>query len=211
MLPTPKLFTLCYFAPISWYTCAVVEGEHFLEHWDTFQKQTYRNRCEIYSPNGPMSLVIPVVHDKNKKNLYRDTRMDDRQKWRQVHRKSIETAYSNSPFFPYFEDDLRSLYESEEENLFAFNLKCHEWVEQLIQKKLTLQPTDDWDADFEGLDLRERIHPKKESPMENPDEYHQSFRYKLGFFPDLSILDVVFNLGMETHSYLINNRSKLKL
>lgn len=211
MQPIPKLFTLAYFAPISWYSLYVSDGPNFIEHHDSYQKQTFRNRCVIYSPNGAMPLVIPVVHDKENKQLYTDVRMDDRQKWRQVHRKSIETAYRNSPFFPYFEEELNALYEVQEEHLFAFNLRCHEWVERMIQKKLEWEFTTEWNQEFDGFDLRESIHPKKSSILLSPEEYHQTFEYKFGFLPDLSILDVVFNKGMETLSYLSNNQSKLKL
>lgn len=211
MQPIPKLFSLAYFAPVSWYSLLVSEGPNFVERYDHYQKQTYRNRCVVYSPNGPMPLVIPTVHSKELKQPYSEIRIDDRQKWRQVHRKSIETAYRNSPFFPFFEEELNELYTVQEERLFAFNLRCHEWVERMIQKKIEWEFTTEWKSEFEGRDLRNTIHPKKPSILPNPDEYHQTFDYKHGFLPDLSILDVVFNKGMETLSYLSNNRSKLKL
>lgn len=211
MPANPKLFTLCYFAPISWYTCALTEGANYIESCDTYQKQSFRNRCVIYSPNGAMPLVIPIIHNREVKQTYREIKIDDRQKWRQVHRKSIETAYRKSPFFPYFEDELNDLYASPTDSLFEFNLQCQSWIERLIQKRFEWNYTEDWDADFEGVDLRERIHPKKESILSAPGEYHQTFEHKLGFLPDLSILDVVFNKGMETLSYLSNNQSKLKI
>jgi hypothetical protein len=211
MLPNPKLFTLCYFAPASWYALAISDGPNYLEREDNFQKQSYRNRCVIYSPNGPMPLVVPIVHDKNAKQRFRDIQIDDRQKWRQTHRKSIENAYRNSPYFPYFEDDLKALYETSDNRLYSFDLHCHQWVEKILRKKIDFTPTPEWTSDFEGMDLRDIIHPKKKSILEKPHEYRQTFDHKLGFLPDLSILDVVFNLGLETVSYLSNNTPRLKL
>lgn len=208
-----KLFTLGYFAPISWYSAALSDGENILEYCDNYQKQSFRNRCVIASPNGPMPLVIPVIHDKTRKLKYREIEIDERQNWRQVHRKSLEAAYRNSAFYPFFEDEIADLYHEKNQSLFDFNLRCHQLILRMTRLKLTMQPSSEWVSSTPNsvFDLRDEIHPKKPSKFEHQDPYPQTFSHKLGFLPDLSILDVVFNLGLESVSYLRNNISNLKL
>src|SRR5690606_27563062 len=105
------------------YSAALSDGENILEYCDNYQKQSFRNRCVIASPNGPMPLVIPVIHDKTRKLKYREIEIDERQNWRQVHRKSLEAAYRNSAFYPFFEDEIADLYHEKNQSLYDFNLR----------------------------------------------------------------------------------------
>ena len=51
-------------------------------------------------------------------------------------------------------------------------------------------------------DFRERIHPKKDFIFEDaafsPQPYYQVFQERLGFLPNLSIIDLLFNMGPES-------------
>jgi len=55
---------------------------------------------------------------------------------------------------------------------------------------------------LEAIDFRNLIHPKKESIWPDPKEYYQVFSDKNGFYPDLSIIDLLFNQGPQSKSYL---------
>ena len=74
-----------------------------------------------------------------------------------------------------------------------------------------MERTDMYKIDFtpDEDDFRERIHPKKDYKEEDPDfivqPYYQVFQERIGFLPNLSIVDLLFNMGPE--SLLILQRS----
>lgn len=67
-------------------------------------------------------------------------------------------------------------------------------MERTTDYKTTFAPGED--------DFRERIHPKKDFRTEDPDfcpqTYYQVFQERLGFLPNLSIVDLLFNMGPES-------------
>ena len=100
-----------YFPSISHYIAMLQADLVTLEMEDNFQKQTNRNRMYIYSPNGVQLLNIPVKHSIDKHQKYKDVRIENDFGWQKNHFKSLEAAYRTSPFFEYFEDDFRPLFE----------------------------------------------------------------------------------------------------
>jgi hypothetical protein len=61
-------------------------------------------------------------------------------------------------------------------------------------------------GEFSGNDLRDHFSPNKKNSIK---PYLQVFADRSDFVPDLSILDVLFNLGTQTNVYL--DRSDLIL
>jgi len=201
MSASDKLFSVQYFPPIQYFKYALNEGSNILERHDNFQKQSYRNRCEIYSPMGKMNLVVPVVHGKTERQLSADIKISYDTNWVKDHVKSLEAAYRSSAYFEYYEDEIRQIYSKKPERLFDLNIAALEWVFKKLDLENNFSHTEIYQESFEGLDLRERIHPKKLSD-ENLTEYHQAFATKHGFIPNLSILDLLFNLGPQSRMYL---------
>ena len=99
------LLSTTYFGPVQWYQKLHRYDHVWLERMENFQKQTYRNRCIIASPNGALALTIPVTHDEGK-TLMRDIRISDHGNWRRLHWNALQTAYGESPFFEYYADEL---------------------------------------------------------------------------------------------------------
>lgn len=189
------------------YLKAIVLSEHTtIEHFENYIKQTFRNRYVIYAANGLLSLSIPVILATNRKIRIKDVRIDYDTNWQKQHYKSIESAYRSSPFFEYMIDDFQPFFNEKHKFLFDYNLKVLEIVLNILEvdKKIDLT------IDFENIpackiDLRSAIHPKKESIYKDQlKTYPQVFSDKFGFKSDLSCLDLIFNLGNETYSYLIN-------
>lgn len=201
------LLTTAYLAPIQYYSKLVNFDKIIIEAHENFTKQSYRNRCNIYGANGKMSLSIPVKKDKPKTKT-KDIRIDYDTNWRKLHWKSIESAYRSSPFFEFYQDDIRPFYDEKYKYLLDFN---HE-IQHIICEHLEIEPTISFSDEYKKKvdqsisDFRDKIHPKKEihDGQFNPLKYTQVFQDKYGFLPNLSIIDLLFNEGPNAINILKN-------
>jgi hypothetical protein len=186
-------------------------GTAYIEACDNYSKQTYRNRCMIVDANGPLALTIPTEKTAEGKCLMRDIRISDHGNWRHRHWNALEAAYRHTPFFLYYEDDLRPFYEKKYEYLYDFNFELTHLMCQLIGIDTPLQRTTEYGSSSPTLDLRECIHPKHAWNTDAafiPREYYQVFKEKHGFMPNMSIADLLFNMGPE--SILVLNESSCR-
>ena len=177
-----------YLPPISWFAHLLTGEPIFIEQYENFQKQTIRNRCTIDSPNGPLHLTIPI--DKSNftaggKCLMKDVRISTHSDWQHQHWYALETTYFNSPFFEYLQDDFRPFYEKKWDFLMDFNealiAKCCE----LLDIHPSLQRTETYRGIAPITDI-----------LSKP--YYQVFQQKHGFLPNLSVIDLIFNMGNES-------------
>ena len=195
-----------YFGPVSQYVAMVRATEVVFENDDNYQKQTYRNRMYIYGANGKLLLNIPIKHTGNKSNhqKYRDVRIENDFSWQKQHWKSLETVYRTSPFFEFYEDDFRPLYEQKFEFLIDFNYKCLELAQECLQTEIPYQKTTEFILHPQDMvNGRFLINAKQEQPIQL-EPYIQVFQEKIGFLNDLSIVDLLFNEGPNALSYLEN-------
>lgn len=184
-----------YLPPISWFANLVTGEPILIEQHENYVKQTIRNRCTIDSPNGALNLTIPI--DKGNfvggKCKMKDVMVSSHSPWQRQHWYALESSYFNSPFFEYLQDDFRPFYEKEWTYLMDFNealiAKCCE----LIDLELSIKKTDGYIGESYTIKAMEKA-------MERP--YYQVFQLKHGFQPNLSIIDLIFNLGPEAILYL---------
>ena len=183
--------------------------EIFLETQENFLKQTYRNRCIIATANGPLALSIPVVKPDTLKCIIKDMKISDHGNWRKLHWNALVSAYRMSPFFEYYEDDFAPFYEKKYEYLLDFNENLRELICNLIDINPRVILTEEYIPNTEN-DFREVIRPKheEEDPSFMPVPYYQVFREKFGFIPNLSIVDLLFNMGPE--SVIVLNKCIIK-
>ena len=175
----------CYLAPVSHYSAYYRADEVRLEVCDHFVKQTLRNRCWIDSPNGALALTVPVVKMEGK-TLMRDVRISDHGNWRHQHWVALESSYRQSPFFEYYADEFAPFYEKKWDFLADFNEELMVLVASLLDIEKPVTRT----VAFENtLPLREG------KGVSSP--YYQVFASRHGFLPDLSIVDLLFNMGPE--------------
>jgi hypothetical protein len=168
---------------------------------DNFQKQTNRNRMYIYSPNGIQLLNIPVKHSKEIHQKTKDVRIENDFDWQKQHFKSLDAAYRSSPFFEYFEDDIRPIFEKKYDFLMDLNLETIAFVSNCLRMNLNYQETTEYfhlATDFK--DYRSLVNGKKEVTI--VESYTQVFDNKHGFINNLSILDLLFNEGRYALDYL---------
>ena len=199
------LLSTTYFGPIQWYQKLYRAEKVFIERCETFQKQTYRNRCLIATTNGIQALTVPVSSSTPDSCLLSTTRISDHGNWRHLHWNALKSAYGESPFFDYYQDDIRPFFEQRWDYLFDFN----EAIREKMCDLLDIQPSVSYTKEFtpsEGLvgDYRSVIRPKHPEPDPDftPKRYYQVYEQKHGFLPNLSILDLLFNMGPESILYL---------
>lgn len=199
---TNVLLPVFYLPPISWFSVFLnPENGIVFEQFENFPKQTYRNRANIFGANGKLSLIIPIHH--NGKRELKDIEISYREDWRALHWKSIKTAYQSSPYFEFYEDKLKKIFDLKEKNLLDFNLKALEIVQNILKTEKAYSLNTEYIKNPEEINLREKFSAKQPSAFEM-DEYYQTFSDKLGFIQDLSILDLICNKGPESLTYIRN-------
>lgn len=214
---TTAVLQTTYFGPIQWYQKLVCHDSVLIEQHDSYQKQTYRNRCVIATANGCQTLTVPVEHDANSHEV-RDLRISDHNQWRRVHWNALQSAYSESPFFEYYADDLRPFFEQKFTYLVDFNEQIRQTICQLIDIHPRVAYTEVYRSAYPTTaqqdeaccrettfeDYRNVIsakHPLPDAHYE-PRRYWQVFEHRHGFLPNLSILDLLFCMGPESVFYL---------
>lgn len=192
-----------YLGPVQQYCKLLQYPEIRLETAENYLKQTYRNRCTIATANGPLALSVPIIKPDTQKCLIRDIRISDHGNWRHLHWNALVSAYNMSPFFEYYEEDFAPFYEKK----YGFLLDYNEELRLLVCRLLDIQPnivyTNEYLPEVEN-DFREIIRPKHEGEDSGfrAKPYYQVFRDKYGFLPNMSIVDLLFNMGPEGLSVL---------
>ena len=204
------LLSTTYFGPIQWYQKLYRADEAWIEQHEHFIKQTYRSRCIIATTQGTQALSIPIEHptfnvQRSTFNVQRirDIRISDHGNWRHLHWNALQSAYGESPFFEYYEDDLRPFFEKRWTFLFDFNEAIREKLCELLDITPIVRFTEQYVSDH-ASDYREAINPKHPAPDPDflPRRYYQVYEAKHGFLPNLSIVDLLFNMGPEAIFYL---------
>lgn len=194
-----------YFPSISHYAAMLQADKITFETDDNFQKQTNRNRMYIYSPNGLQMLNIPVKHSKNERQKFKDVRIENAFGWQKNHFKSLEAAYRTSPFFEFFEDDFRPIFENKHEFMMDLNFQIFDIINDCLGVNLPFSKTEEYFHEVDDkTDFRHLVNGKKDSFTN--ESYTQVFGEKHGFLPNLSILDLLFNEGRHAVEYLKNQK-----
>ena len=204
-----SLFIPTYFSPISQYIAIANSEEVLFEIEDNFQKQTYRNRCYIYSPNGKQLLNIPIKHSAtSSKKKTKDTLVDNSVSWQKQHLKSIQIAYRNSPFFEFYEDDLSPILSKEYRYLLDLNIDTYLFMTDALQISSHYKKTKEYQPDIKN-DFRSLANAKQEHDFKFKS-YIQMFDDKFGFIKNLSVIDLLFMEGPNAISFLENKKLSLK-
>ena len=200
------IFPALYNGPLNYFARLVKQKELVLEQFDSYSKQTFRNRCMIMGPNGVICLSIPVIRKRGEKTLLRDIRIDYDSNWNKIHWRSLVASYASSPFFEYLADEINPFYQKNFEFLIDLNQQLVEHTLSFMGLNIQVSCSDAFTPLRSEEDPRHFIHPKKDQAIVDPGfyplEYHQVFSDRLGFRPNLSILDLIFNEGPEALSYL---------
>lgn len=199
------ILSTAYLAPVEYYSKLLSGEDILIEQHENYIKQSYRNRCSILSANGVMPLSIPIESAGGKKCPIRDVSIAEHGNWRHLHWNALISAYNSTPFFEYYEDDFRPFYERKYKYLFDFNEELREMIYRLLSlESANITYTGDYITDItpKDIDFRENLSPKKDFKVFDPyfmsTPYYQVFDEKYGFTENLSIVDLLFNMGNES-------------
>ena len=193
------VFSTAYLPPIAYVAKALQYTELLIESKETFPKQTYRNRAEIMTAGGVRTLTVPVIRDNHSRT--EEVGIDYKERWNIIHLRTLAAAYSASPYYLYYKDDLEALLTRHYEKLMELNEAMLKWILRLLKADCRLQRTEDYQKVYEE-DFRNTFSPKHPYPTEGMKSYYQVFSDRLPFTPNLSIIDLLMNLGPEAKDYL---------
>lgn len=214
------LLSAAYFPPVQYFAAMAKEftlspdrvnpSIVYIEGCENYQKQSYRNRCVIYSQSGPEALTFPVVHEGGTHKIpIREIKADYSRGWVVQHQRAIASAYGTSAFFEYYRDELFDIMDSRPDTLFDLDMAIMKFFIGKTGIPVDLRVTEEYvqpGSTRYGEDLRETIHPKRPDHilaslgLEKP--YFQVFAQKYGFVRNLSIMDLLFNEGPDSISYI---------
>ncbi|AEV97549.1 hypothetical protein A4D02_30390 [Niastella koreensis] len=195
-----------YFPPVTLFRMSIRFSNVNIDVYDPWRKMSFRNRCVVVGGNGPINLSIPVVEGREQKKPLKEVMIDNRKRWQVQHWRTIVSCYNRSPWFSFFEPELEALYRQPVDLLGDWNRTCFEWV----TKKLGVGVYADYseyvpggNGDGDVVDWRNKLTPKSiQTEMNDLVRYHQVFEDRIGFIPNLSILDLLFCEGKNARRIL---------
>jgi hypothetical protein len=201
-MESSAIFPIFYIPPVSYFSSLKQCDYNFkLEVQEHFPKQTYRNRASIYSPNGTLDLMVPVIKGSKVHTKVKDVRISDEFKWQRLHWKSFESCYRNSAYFEYYEAEFSKFFTNKYDFLFDLNIELFHWLIKQLKLNLELQYTEEYFKVYEqDLDFRSNF-PVKNKVNDTAKPYFQVFDDREGFKPNLSIVDLLFNQGPQSKSF----------
>ena len=194
---TAVLLSTAYLPSINYLSRIIQADNIILEKHENFIKQTYRNRCEIATSNGKLALSIPLIKQADKE-IISDKKISYSENWQKQHWRAITSAYKSSPYFEFFEDEFKPFYEKEYEFLFEYNTQLLQTILHILRIKKQIDFSTHFEftptnaIDFRGLSEINTAEAQIIKP------YYQVFADKFGFQSNLSCLDALFNIGLET-------------
>ncbi|MBN1387523.1 MAG: WbqC family protein [Bacteroidales bacterium] len=195
------ILSTAYYPPIQYFAEIIKSDKVLMEQHETYAKQTYRNRCYIYSANGVLPLIIPVEKGSFHKVILRDIKIDNSRKWQREHIHAIKSAYNSSAFFEFYAEQVLKPLESKYQYLVDLNMDILDILVNILEIDIRIDQTASFIKQYgdDCRDMRYSISPKNET-MYQTREYFQVFSPTHGFKPNLSIIDLLFNMGPETWS-----------
>jgi len=187
------ILPISYFGNIEYFSFFAKHQVVNIDLTEKYQKQTYRNRTEIYGANGKLNLSVPVNRPFGKNTLIHQVEIAYKENWQKNHFKSIESAYRRTPFYEFYIDDIKLILNENHHLLQDLNLKLTNHLVNKLGIDCEINLVKD-KAFKNGIDLTQHFSPKKETDFEC-QPYIQTFSDRNPFINNLSILDLLFNEG----------------
>lgn len=203
------IFPLHLGGSIRWWIYAIAEKKILLDTGEYFRKQSYHNRMHILSANGKLALSVPTAGGNFHKPLHQ-VEISYAHVWIPKFKQALQSAYGSSPYYTFYDYLLEPLLSKENQWLFEFSLSLTQWINTQLKAGLYFDTSSEYIETTASKDYRNYFNAKKALDSDIPIErYAQTFEYKFGFTPNLSVLDLLFNLGPASGDYLLKHANNL--
>lgn len=204
------LLSTALFPPIQFFSKIIDQDGFSLESRENYQERSYRNRYVVSGANGPIRLSVPIVKGKPTERLIKDVKIDQSDNWCKIHLKTVQSAYKHSPYYDFYFDELHQFWEKKWKYLFEYNLEILEVLLDIMDLDIKISETSEYQVNpiDSQFDFREHIHPKlswEKDPDFHPQVYTQNFSDRREFIPNLSIIDLIFQVGPDASRIIRNS------
>ncbi|MEO5572363.1 MAG: WbqC family protein [Bacteroidia bacterium] len=202
------IFSTAYLPSLHYVSALIKFPAVELEQWEHYQKQTIRNRCHILSANGIQPLRIPVKNEGKLKIFTKDIKISYEEPWQRMHWSALESAYNKSAFFEFYRDNFEKIIFSNKTFLLDLNMELLQLILKILSAGIKINVTNDYEKKYAENDFRSLSDAKTTADSNYQScvsnlQYPQVFSYKSAFIPNLSIVDLIFNVGNLSSTYLI--------
>jgi hypothetical protein len=198
------ILSTAYLPPVQYFAKIIASENTLIEAFETYSKQSYRNRCIILTCNGNLALTVPVIKTNGNNTSIKDIEIDYSINWQKNHWKAIESAYRTSAYYDFVADLLIPFYTKNEKSLFNLNLDLTTSILNFLNIDKPLLHTEEYlkSCPSQNVDCRNSIHPKQKFHQNDvefePIKYFQVYNDRFSFCPNLSIIDLLFNEGLDS-------------
>lgn len=201
------LLELAYLPTVSHFAVMKSHNVVVLEQCEHYSKGSYRNRCHIAGSQGPLRLTVPLRKGKNRQQPIREVRIAYDEPWQPRHWQAIQSAYGKSPYFLHYSDVLEPFFKEKRfDFLWDLNFELLELLLSLLRLNCQLEFSHQYEVvpSTGILDFRNAILPDHPLPdlLQPLRRYSQVFEDRLGFTPNLSVIDLLFCMGPAAKDYL---------
>ena len=198
-----------YFGTVNYFKTLFHFSNIKFEEYESYKKGSFRNRTRIPGANGVINLSVPLQKGRDQKALFREIKIDYKEKWIIQHMRALDASYNRAPFYEYYRDGIRDILSQEETYLMSLDRKLIAWVLKMLKVKPLISATEAFihSVDQDTVDARNTILPSKDLDWDLP-EYDQVFKDKIGFKPHMSILDLLFCNGPASAGLLKSSNSR---
>jgi len=194
-----------FFGPIKYYSILFNNKNCIIDVYENYIKQSIRSRCDLYSSNGKLSISVPKIRKNSSKTRMKDIQICYSEDWQKSHWKTLLSCYNSSPFFDFYKEKIEIIFQKKEKFLIDLNLKSLEIIKDFLKIDRDVVFSKEYINKTECIDLRLKKFLSSELIS-----YDQVFSKHCGFINNLSILDLIFNLGPEAIN-IINDKENIKI
>ena len=198
LLPAAYFGSIAYFQELAKHNTVIIEAK---EH---FPKQTYRNRCDIVSADGILSLSIPTKKNKGSKTPTDEVLLSNDENWRMRHWRAITTAYQSAAYFDYYSIEVKELLFNEEINYLQFTLAITQRIINWLELGTSLLLSNEFKPIQEN-DARIHLVAKNSFQEIEAAPYIQVFPSSTNYKMSVSILDAIFCEGPIARELIMTN------
>ncbi|OYZ00290.1 MAG: hypothetical protein B7Y37_11135 [Sphingobacteriia bacterium 28-36-52] len=199
-----------YFGTVNYYKMLFNFKYIEFEEYEYYQKGSFRNRTIIPGANGLIPLSVPLQNGRDQRALFKDIKIAYKENWVLQHTRALDACYMRAPFYEFYRDSLFSILNNREEFLIDLDRKLIQWVLKMMKANLDLSFTNSYQKApaSDTKDGRNQLFPNQVIAEKDRIVYGQVFEDRIGFQPNMSILDLLFCNGPASAGLLIDSNSR---